>query len=415
MIIQTTFEEMQRVLNVVNSVVADKMLNDDMKTITICKDKDNFTAVAQSAYVSVQTKLDATYKIASDEDDIDEVMVQFKAAELKNILATYTGLHMTVVTALNFDVRQNEIRLEVHEEAADKNSEFSAQYNRVAKHRLMRTRVTENLKREILNFKETLNEPDSFITINSKEVLGYIETLLPAISKINGDTPFTRMYILPDTVFVVPQTFAAVIENRMDDNIKAEFSKFVMTSSVATFMKSFLNLSDTFEFRKKPVKEMMLLIVKIGDTVAQIKATSDKRVPNINDFNVKPDNFISIDRGYFSDVLKRIKNVGLDVTFKVVIDENGVSSCKIMNKMLTQEIPIYKAKGEGEFAFTIKADMLAAVTLNNTVGCFGDRLVFRFDENDAGKVNFYVQDNTNGWHTKIRGLALIESDFKQWT
>lgn len=414
MIIKTTLEELQRVLNVVNSVVSDKMLNDDMKTITICKNGDEFSAVAQSSYVSVMTKLDATYTTGVDEEDVAEVTLQFKAVELKNILATYTGLHMTVVTGVNFDIRQDEIRLEVCEEAVDKSSEFSAQYNRVTKHRIAKTRVTENVKREILSFKETLNEPENFITLNSKEVLGYIETLLPAISKVTGDTPFTRMYVLPSSIFVIPQTYAAIIENRMDDAVKEQFSKFILTCNVATFLKSFFNLSDTVEFRKKIVKDLVILVLKIGDTAAQVRVTSDKRVPSITDFNVKPDNFISIDRGYFSDVIKRIKNVGIDVTFKVVIDENGVSSCTIMNKLLTQEIPIYKAKGSGEFAFTIKADMLAAITLNNTVGCFGDRLVFRFDEDDKNKVNFYVQDNTNGWHTKMRGLALIESDFKQW-
>ena len=251
------------------------------------------------------------------------------------------------------------------------------------------------------------------IQLNTAEILGYIEPLLPAVSKIQTDNLFSRMYFLKDNIFVIPQTYAAVIENRLDDEIKEQFSDFVLTSSIATFFKSFLGMYQTVEFRKKVVGDTINLIIRTNDTTAMIRAYSTKRVPNIDDYNIAPDNFISIDRYYFSDVLKRVSTTNADITFKVTL-AGEESSCMIINKGITQEVPINKVKGEGEYSFTINAELLSSLVFNNMLDCYGDKLVFRFDTDERGKVSFYVMDNTKGWHTKMQGLSVAKADFLKW-
>ena len=170
---------------------------------------------------------------------------------------------------------------------------------------------------------------------------------------------------------------------------------------------------ETVEFRKKAVNDIVNLVVKTDDTTAMIRAFSTKKVPNISEYNIMPENFISLDRYYFSDVLKRISNSNADATFKVVINGED-SSLTVINKGVTQSIPINKAKGEGEYCFTLNSELLASLTFNNMLDCYGSKLVFRFATDDKGKVNFYVMDDTKGWHTKMQGLTVTKTDFQQW-
>lgn len=416
--ISTSFSEITRAYNAVQAVVADKLLQEDLKTLTIWKNGDKLSIVASNAFVSALTEFDAEILADEGEEIADEVFIQLKASELKNIMGTYSGLHLTEITKMVFDIRSNtEIRLEVYEEAVNKDDEHFDKFKKTIKHRMMRVRVTENMKREIHNFitNTEVGAGEQMIQLQTAEILGYIEPLLPAIAKFPNDTIFSRLFFLSKYVFIIPQTYAAVIENRMDDDVKAHFSEFVLTTSVTQFLKSFLSLYQTVGFCKKITGDVVNLIFQTNETTAMVRAYNTKKVPNLEDgYNIQPDNFISLDRKYFADVLKRISNSNADVTFRIKITEDGGSSCEIINAALTQEVPVYKSKGEGEYLFTLNSDLLASLVFNNMIDCYGDRLVFRLDHNDDGKVNFYVMDNTKGWHTKMQGLSLTKSDLGIW-
>lgn len=411
--IVTTYAEMTRALNAVLAVVSDKLLQEDLRTLTFWKNGDVLKVVANNAFVSTMTDFDGELEFAEGEEVLDEVFVQLKVNDLKNILATYSNLHVTEVESLVFDIRNNEIRLEVHEEAVDKNADNADKFSKVIRHKLMRVRVTETMKRNIHTFCDELGENQEYIQLSTAEILGYIEPLLPAVTKMQNDGIFSRMYFLKDYIFIIPQTYAAVIDNRLDDEVKEQFSDFVLTNSVASFFKTFFGMYETVEFRKKAVNDIVNLVVKTDDTTAMIRAFSTKKVPNISEYNIMPENFISLDRYYFSDVLKRISNSNADATFKVVINGED-SSLTVINKGVTQSIPINKAKGEGEYCFTLNSELLASLTFNNMLDCYGSKLVFRFATDDKGKVNFYVMDDTKGWHTKMQGLTVTKTDFQQW-
>lgn len=402
MVIKTSFDQLDNAIATVNGVLADKLLQEDLKNVIFMIKGDTVKVVANNFKVTCFADLQDAVVLRNDNEPKD-LLTQILAKDIIAVLATLKGLKRTVVTEIELVFKETENLLIVHEEANSDNLVGADKYAQVTKYRLVPMRLKESVKKEVLATDTT--HTDS-CCIPSADIMGYLDALLPTITKDTRDTPATRINVSTSYLYTVPQVYSAILKNKLPE----VFSNFVLTQGVALFLKSFIGLEEYVNFSKEEKNDVVMLKLSNSTAVAIVKAIGISRAFNIDQFIKVPRTGILLDKQYLTDVLKRMSlntepvNVHIDVE---------AEECTLVCKKFTQSLPVLSSNGEGVFDFSIKPDLFAFLILSHVM--FDDYvyLLFERDEN-KGILSMTVKDNTLSWHTKTRGLQAAKGGDFRW-
>lgn len=410
--ITMNLDELNRALKATMPVIEDKTIQDDMRNIILWVKNGFVSFVACTLFVTCESKVTANIEFADNEDKNGEYFVRVKAKELEKCLASFSSLRMTVVESVTFDVREKELRLVVKEVASDNVEEtMKSRYNQTSQFRLTKAEALEGTKREMKNALSTVTADTKFTALSKADLSLYLDALIPLIPKEARDSIHTRLTFGSDFVYTIPQTYAAMMNNKLPDVMK----NFILTNNTAVIMQQFCSLEDVTEISKSNVgadatadpKTVtgVQLILRNSQSTAVLKCYGMIKAFNIANYTDIPDVGVAFDRNYFTDVMKRFNT---DVTLTINVD---AGTCVVANESMTQAIPVIKSKGSGEFSFTIKPAMLTNIVFSHaTAAC--DNFIFMYMTQDGLKVSVTCHDGSKLWRTKANGLTLVKNDFK---
>ena len=402
--IKLGFSQLESLMGTITSVVNDKLLQEDLKNLIIWKKGDVLRFVGYNGNIVTALDVDA---ISVDGIEEEEYFTQLKAKDINDVLGTFKSLNRTVVSGVELIINDNEAQIVITESAANESLENADIYNRKSKFRVTKPRLKEMVKNEI----QKVDLDVVGVSVQSVDLLLYINSLLPTVEKETRDST-NNILFGEEKVYTVLASHTAIMPNRLNK----EISDFRIPNSVVKFVKGYISNTETFEFHKNVLGNgAVVLTLKKDGAIATIKCADMSRAFDITNFLEIPTNGIAVDKLYLIDVLKRV-NLGSEspcIEVKVIKDEvtgATVGEMRVQSKAMTQSIPVTKAKGEGEFSFSMKADLLSSMIFAHTTD-FDESVFFYFDKGDRGNIVMVCKDNSNFWHTKMVGVTPAKGDF----
>ena len=374
---KVSFSELSSVLGYVNTILADKTVDEKMKNVIFLVEKDEVTVVGYSALTFARTKLNDVEVEGIDEDwDF-----QVKSAELNKIITSYSNLNKTKVDYIEFDSFKNKIKVIIHEEAI---KEEDARLAQTGSFLLDSIPIQEKVKNDIhMDFPE---ETDSIL---SSDLLLYIDSLFPLMSNDSSSSLVSKLNFSNEYIFVTASYISSFFVNKLPD----AFKDLTLGYSSVSFLKK---LSEGVESLNVQRTEGYLC-VESGMTEAflryqKVKVKYDPYVKRMN-----TDNGIVLDRLYLKDVLRRM----------MVSSQDGVVQMKelgleVSNDGFTQIIPINNKKGDVEnLKFKMSIPVMVKTILGND-SFFPEEVFLYFVKTGATGYLLYVKDATGGWFSTIQ-------------
>ena len=397
MLITMSFETLDSVMSTVTSIVSDKMLKEEMKNVIVWVKGDKVRFSAYSGNISSATEIDAIVELA----EADEVFVQLRAKDINDVIGTLKGLKKTVVEKVVFDIRENEAILSIFEAPIDLEMAGADKYYQETKFRITKPVVKEMVKREI----ESIDFDSTGTVLESVDVLLYVNTLYPTIQKEVRESTF-NMFFGEKHIYTIVAQYAAIMENKLNPIV----SGFMLPNTVVNFLKNFISTSETFELSKQPgIKGGVVLTVRVGSSIAVIKCSDMGKAYDITEYSTAPEDGIVIDKDYLVDVLKRMSLSSEQVNISVnIAGEDSVM--EVVSKTMKQQIPIVTAKGEGQYQFVIRPELLSSVILSHA-SWLGTASFLYFEHGNRNNIVMAVKDSTNIWQTKVTGLDASKGAF----
>lgn len=397
MIITMGIENLEKGMVTSSSIINDKLLKEDLKNVVIWIKDGKTNLVANNGNITAVTHVEATIE---DINTDEECFIQLRAKDINDILDMMRGLKRTRVSKVEFHISENEAVMHVHEEPIDSEMAFADSYRQVSKYRVTKTRIKDLIKEEIGKIEMDVDgEPVASVDLNI-----YVDALLPTVQNETREATNNVMFG-DEHVYTRLASYAAVMKAELPDVCKG----FRLPNTYVKFLKSFASADETIYINKNVVGNgMVILTLKNADTVAVIKCADMSRAYDITPCISIPDNGIVVDKVYLLDVLKRLKKGG-DLIYVTISIENGEGSFKITSKTMTQNIPVNKAKGEGVYEFSIRAELLASVILSHATQF--DENIFLYFMHEDKNIIMACKDGLDVWHTKMMGLTKERADF----
>lgn len=397
--IKTSFEALDSTMTTVTAIVSDRMLQEDLKNVVIWLKEGKVFFAAYSGTTLSATLVDA--QVDTEGVTHPEDFIQLKAKDINDILATFKGLKRTVISHVEFEIKENEAILHIFEEPSDPSIDQADSYRQESKFRVTKPRVKDLVKSEIQKINVDFQGPP----IDNSVPLLYIGALLPTIAKETREST-NSLFFSDKYVYTFLAPYAAIMPNGLDP----VFQGFRLNNTTVTFLKNFIQTEESFAMQKEVHPNgMVVLTVKVGNSVAVIKCSDMSRAFDISNFVTVPSNGLAVDKAYLLDVLKRV-SLSSEATNIQIDIENGVGTFKIISKTMTQSLPVVEAKGQGSYHFMIKAELLSSVVFSHASD-FGELVFLLFEHGDRGNIVMAVSDNTKLWHTKVTGLVAAKGDF----
>lgn len=401
--ITTSYANLISAMGTVNGVLADRLLQEDMKNIIFLVRNGSVRLVAYNFKISCFADVtDANVEWAEGEDSTADATVQLQAKDILAVLGVLKTLTCTSVKALEFNFTVNEAVLTVHEEPKDETIESADKYYQTSKYRLTLTRLKESIRKDILA-QDVSN--DTAISIEASNLGYYLNSLIPTVTSDSRDTVATRVNFASDFVYTVPHTYAALIKNKLDPAV----SDFVLTSEIALFMRNFIGTEEYINFSRETRGEFVQLKLSNSYAVAIIKTLPISKAFKVTNFIEVPDSAIAVSRGYLTDVLRRValNNEAADISINI---DGGTFN--IVCKKVEQDIPVVKQKGTGNFSFSMKADLLTTLIFSHVPT--GEYVYFKLGFEEETRFVLAISDSTGNWHTKVKGLSVSKGGNNGW-
>lgn len=374
---KVSFSELSSVLGYVNTILADKTVDEKMKNVIFLVEKDEVTVVGYSALTFARTKLNDVEVEGVDEDwDF-----QVKSAELNKIIASYSNLNKTKVDYIEFDSFKNKIKVIIHEEAI---KEEDARLAQTGSFLLDSVPIQEKVKNEI-----HMDFPEDTDSILSNDLLLYIDSLFPLMNNDSSNSLTSKLNFGTDYIFVNASYISSFFVNKLPD----AFKDLTLGYSSVNFLKRLCEGVESIDVQRID----KYLCIQSGMTEAflkyqRVKVKADMYVKRMN-----TDNGIVLDRLYLKDVLKRM----------MVSSQDGVAQMKelgleVSNDGFMQVIPVNKKKGDIE---NLKFKISVPVLVKTIVGddsVFPDEIFLYFVKTGPTGYLLYVKDNTGGWFSTIQ-------------
>lgn len=406
----TTLEALDSAVTSINGVVADRMLQEDLKNIifkyTTTEEGTTVHLMGCSFLLSSFVELASTVKFDGEETS---GIVQVRARELYEILACFKGLRVTKVSGVTFkfDIEQRKGEIIVHEEAKEEGTDNAEKYKQDSRFKLKLVPLKEVTKSEVTQLWGKAQSGLSGMTqVEKGGVLAYLNALVPTLLKDGKDGIGNRVFFTEDYIYTVPQLYVSLFVNELP----SEFSGYVLNLSMATFMQSILNSPEDLYVSKDTTDEnIVVLTFKTYTTTAIIKAVNSKKAYNIQGaISYDSTNGLGVDKDYFMDVVKRASLANENVNFEVDLDSPKMT---LTSKNLKQDIPLLVSKGEGKYKMSLKPEVLSCMSMLHAT-CLDSCLFFYFTQEDRGTLKVVITDGMtvqdgakHFWHTTITGVA----------
>ncbi len=399
MILKMDFAVVDNAMLTVSSIVNDKMLQDEHKNLVIWIKDGVVNFVGSNGNIISATKVACAVNFEGAPNE--ETFVQLRAKDINDVLAALKGLKRTRVESVEFVIKENEAILLIHEVALDDEMQNADTYKQTSKYRITKSRLKDIIKNDIQKIVVDTNG----INITSADALVFINALLPTVAKETREATMNVMFGT-DYYYSVLSTYVALMGNKLSP----EFSGFRLPNSVVAFLKSFISSEDSFSFcREEKGNGLVHLTVKNSTSVALIKCADMAKAFDVTNFVSLPVNGIELDKMYLIDVIKRI-SLSSDAVFIEVKVIDGVGSFSVVSKSMTQSVPVIRAKGDGEYSFSIRAELLSSVVFSHA-SYFSDTVFMYFEKGAKGNIVMACTDNLQLWHTKMMGLSSAKGDF----
>ena len=309
--------------------------------------------------------------------------------------------------------------LSVFEEPLDTQDVYAEKYRNVTKHRVASPKFPSGIRKEL----ENRNLANEGVVMSSPDIKAYLDTLVATIPADSRDSVGTRIMVKGDTIYTAPQLYFAMMENKLDES----FADFVLPTSAANFLKSFLTFEDTVQFSKTQLESVILLKFVNSKSVAFVAALPATNALDCTPHKAHSNTGIVIDKQYFNDLLKRAPSQDACVV-DIEICGDGTASGKIMSKTWKQDFVVLKSRldekdfeghsyltGTGENAklslnFSIRAELLKQLIFAQT-NIFEDKVFMYFEAAGNTGIRLACRDDTGIWQTKINTLTPKRGEF----
>lgn len=396
MIITTNYDTLVATMATVSTIVSDKLLKDDFKNVIFWVKDGKVSFGAYGGIVTSATETNAEVDVTEGEH-----FIQLKAKDINDALATFSGLKRTRVSKVEFHIGDNDALMHVFEEPADEEMEHADKYRQTARFRITKPKMKDIVQDEI----QKVGANTDGTLVNTGDLLVFVNALYPTVAKETRESTYNIMFS-DEHIYTVPAQYAAVMPNRLPE----VFRGFRLSNSMVNFLKNFIGSSETFTFAKDVHGNgMVVLTVGVAESMATIKCPDMSRAYDVTAFMEIPSTGVVVDKEYLKDVLKRI-SLGNEPASITITLENGFGRFQASTKTMTQEVPVAMAKGEGVFAFEVRADLLSNLIFSHA-DYLKDHVFLYLASNDRGQITLAVKDETELWHTKIGGLAQSKGDF----
>lgn len=399
MIIKIGFEELEKSMSTVTSLVSDKLLSPELKNLIVWLTGDSTRLAAFNENIVSATEAEA--EVTGVDMSNGDVFFQLSAKDINDVLATFRGLKRTVASHVEFHIDDTRAVMHVFEEPID--DTLGEQYNLESKFNVAKPTLKDFVKNEV----RKINFDVSGDTIESIDFLLYVDALLPQVINEKREATHNVMFS-KDYIYAVLATHTALMENKLV-HMYPTLEGFKLQNSVLSFIKNCVMEEDTFILNKNVTDgRAVVLTLKVGNSVSMIRCADMSKAFDISNFVSTPDNKVAVDKAYLTDVLKRMSLSPEASNIEIVIND-GLGSMRVSSKAMTQNIPIVTAKGSGSYKFGIRADILASIIFSHAT--FGENVFISLEQDERGRIELAVADNTDLWQTKVRELKAVKGDF----
>lgn len=403
--IEVAFPDLENIMQKIVAITTNPTLDEKFKNLFIWVHDNRVDFGAHSN--EIITALNAQTNVQLDEGESleNERIFLLSAKDINDVLSANKSLKRTKISKVQFELHNNSggmVPMHLFEEPVDPEILNADKYFQKTSFR-----ITSQPPNKITNEKiARINSQKEFTTVETGLILVYLQALLPTVAKEKRNAN-NQIVFADDLVYTMVQTYAATMQN----NLPEVFKGFKLKNDVAAFLESFIGDVELFNMHKEADNHGRITITfQLENSIAIIDCADMTNAYDMTNFVKMPENAVAVDRKYLQDVLRRMSLSSEPTNVTVKIDSaNGTGSLEIRNQSLKQDIPVLHAKGEGEFAFSVRPQTLSALILSHT-DMFGD-IAFFYLEQGQRKIILGVKDEQGIWATKTTGLSPAKGDF----
>lgn len=409
--ISVPFAILDKEMMTASSLFSDKHLAEDTKSAIMWIKDGVLRLSAYNGNIVTSTIItEAEVTFSEGESATDEYFHCIRAKEITDVLNTYKGLQKTVADLAEFTIVDNSVILEISEVPADSVDDANRHLYELKTSFRLNKQKTKQLFITSLTKLDTETKGE---VVDSQTVVFYLDLLYPTVARETLESA-TSITFSETHVYAVLPTYVALVDCAFgSDESRVELPQvmkgFKLVNSSASFLRSLVGQQDSFEMTQTAVgRGAVELLVRTGDTVASITCPDLSRAHNITQVLEVPENGIVIDKGYLLDVLKRVSLNPEPATIHVTI--NGtVAEMNIKSKLINQSIPVLAGKGEGEYMFQMKAEMLSNLIFGQSKSLGDSTFIYIEKSPETGKIALAVKDSTKIWMTKAPQLHPVNA------
>lgn len=375
--ISVDFNELSKVLGYVNTVLADKSVDDKVKNVIFLVNDSSVTVVGYNQITFSRTVLEN----ATLEDIQDSWEFQIKASELNKIMSAYSNLSKTSVSSLDIETSGVRIRITIHETP---NKEEDA---KLAKDSVFEVENAPIIAKVLTDVKTEY--PEESEEMVSTDLLVYISSLMPLMSNDSANSNASKLNFAEDYVFTMSSSSSAFLQNKLPDN----FKNITLGYSSVSFIKKICENVESVSVAKTD----MYLCISAGNTQAFMRYKPIKINYKVYVEKKSKERGIVVDRLYLKDVLRRLLSTSIDG--KILISSN--ENMTVANEVFQQEVPLNGCKENTEgIGFKISIPILSSLILGSDDLFSGDLFIY-FVETVRGYI-IYIQDKTGHWFSSTQ-------------
>lgn len=377
------FEELNRVLAYVYTILSDKSVDEKVKNVIFVAKEDTVTVVGYNQVTFSRTVLDkATLEGIPNEG----WEFQVKSSELNKIMSSYSSLFKTRVETMDIEDSGVRTKITIHEIPIDAEKDV-----RLAQDSVFEVENAPILAKVLTDIKTEF--PDEVSPIPSGDLLLYISSLMPLMANDGANSTASKLNFADDYVFSMSSSCSAFFKN----NLPSEFKGITLGYSSVSFLKKLCEGTDMVS----TARTKAYLCIEAGNTQAfmrfkpikiNYRAYVDKR---------SKEKGIVVDRFYMKDVLRRMGNISPDGKMLVANKDSLV----VMNEVFQQDVPLENCKGGTEgINFKISIPILSSLILGSDE-VFSSNLYIYFVET-ARSYMLYIQDKSGVWFSSVQASKL---------
>ena len=377
--ISVDFEELNRVLSYVYTILSDKSVEEKVKNVIFIVKDNEVTVIGYNQITFSRTTLE---KVTCEDIPESGWEFQIKSSDLNKIMSSFSNLFKTKVELVDIEDSGVRTKITVHELPIDEEKDA-----KLAQDSVFEVENAPILAKILTDVKTDF--PDSANSLVSSDLLLYLGSLMPLMVNDSANSSASKLNFADDYVFTMSSSASAFFKNQLSE----EFKGITLGYSSVSFLKKLCEGSDMVSV----ARNKNYLCIESNSTQAfmrykpiriNYKAYIEKR---------SKEKGIVVDRLYTKDVLRRMGNTS--AMGKMLVSEAG--SLVVMNELFQQELPLEKCKSGTEgINFKISIPIMNSLILGSD-DVFDGNLYIYFVETTRSYI-LYIQDKTGAWFSSTQ-------------